>query len=160
MDTQHLELLLKKSFHYLSFRSRTEQEVKNYLQKKIKKYNFQPSIVQQTIEYLKERNYINDKNFVEEYINSRLRSKPRSLYLIKLELSQKGISDKDVEAYFLTNTINEQPVAENLLSRKFHTWERLPYLKKKKKAYDFLKSKGFSFDIIREVFENVDKGQQ
>jgi len=159
MDDQHFDLILKKSFHYLSLRSRTEQEMRNYLQKKTEKYNFKPEIIDKVIEYLKERNFINDKDFVEEYISSRLKSKPRSLFLLKRELSQKGISEENIETYLSENSVDEQAAAEKLLTRKSYTWANLPYLKKKKKTYDFLRTKGFNFDIIRLAFEKIFEGK-
>lgn len=155
MDEKPNDGLLKKAFFYLSFRSRTEREMLVYLQKKAREFNLKSSEVSQTIKYLKSKNFINDKNFVDEYINSRLRSKPRSLYLIKQELKSKNIPEKDIEDYLSKNSVDEFSAAENLLNRKLYKWEKLPHFKKKEKVYYFLKSKGFSFDVIRSVFEKV-----
>lgn len=77
---------------YLAYRARTAKEMKDYLLKK----GFEESDIEKTIEYLKERRYIDDVSYVNQYLRYGF-SKRKALYRIKRELEQKGVSQFDIE---------------------------------------------------------------
>lgn len=143
---------------FLSFRPRSEKEVKDYLTKKIaikneiKFSDAQVSpLISQVINKLKRYKYINDEEFASWLLNSRLKSaSPRSLRLIKAELKIKGIDPQIIEIVS-QKTPNESKQAKKALSKKIKRWENLKVLEFKKKAYAYLLSRGFDFESIKDA---------
>ncbi len=77
---------------YLAYRARTAKEMYDYLLKK----GYDEEAINKTIENLKERKYIDDVSYVNQYIRYGF-SKRKALYRIKRELNQKGVNQYDIE---------------------------------------------------------------
>ena len=146
------------SIKFLSFRPRSEKEVKDYLTKKIaqkseiKVSQAQKSpLIAKVIEKLKRYKYINDRDFANWLLNSRLKSSsPRSLRVIKAELKIKGI-DADLIENASKFTPNESEQAKKALSKKIGKWGKLETTEVKKKAYNYLASRGFDYEAIKDA---------
>lgn len=145
------------ALRFLSYRPRSEKEV----QEKLKLKKVEPHIVEKIILKLKEKKFINDEEFAKGWIESRLRFKPRSLRLIKIELKQKGIGQDLIDKLIndLKITINDLDNAKKLVQKRV---ERLRGLSKEKiyqKLGRFLASKGFNWDTIKKSIDEIlDKG--
>lgn len=122
---------LEKVLYYLSYRSRTEKEIRD---------QFGAEITEELILYLKETKLIDDGEFAKLYTASRLRQAPRSRKLIELELKRKGIVSD------LTH-LNDLDSAKSALEKK-------KTLKSRDQAIRFLQSRGFSWGIIEQVIKN------
>ena len=118
---------LESAFHFLSFRSRSEKEMRDYLQKK------EFSQIDETIEKLKNLDFINDNKFAQEFIESRSKNKPKGKKALMIELARKGIKIENIE-------IDEKELATKAISRKS--------FKSKEQMQRFLYSRGFSWDTI------------
>lgn len=117
---------------YLAYRARTAKEMKDYLLKK----GFEESDIEKTIEYLKERRYIDDVSYVNQYLRYGF-SKHKALYRIKRELEQKGVSQFDIEdGIFMFEDENQKDIndiqmanalkeAEKILSSKVEIDKKL-----------------------------------
>ena len=141
------------AYHYLHFRARTVHEMRAQLTKKAQKYPKALPYIDEVISFLLEEKYLNDSEFIKEYVRSQITSKPQSAYLMARELQMKGISQEDIKKYFQENTLDEEELAQRALTKVFGRWQSLHPLKRKKKAYDYLARKGFSYDIIRTIYE-------
>ena len=88
------------ALRFLSYRPRSEKEVRDRLKIKYQKSNLKDLelIIDRVIQKLKKYNFVNDLEFAKKWIESRMKFKPRSLRLIKLELKKKGISDDIIQA--------------------------------------------------------------
>src|SRR5690348_9673780 len=90
------DALYLRVLKFLNFRPRSEKEVKDYLQKKIKKFpNIDSSVIDVIIHKLKQQKFLNDEEFAKMWVRSRTDYKPKGKYLVRLELIKKGIS-KDI----------------------------------------------------------------
>src|SRR3989344_7045971 len=98
--------LLDSALKILSLRPHSKQEVIKFLRKKTK----DDTLINQIIEKLEKAKLINDEEFGRWLVESRSRSRPRGVRLLKQELKQKGI-DTDVN-------INETELAQNALNKK------------------------------------------
>lgn len=105
-------------------------------------------VIEKVIERLKELNYLNDSQYAKDYISDRIRFKPRSKFLLKRELSLKGISP-EVSAEILDDSgADEFEMAIQLLRKRgFFDSENLSQ-KEQAKYCRFLASKGFNKEII------------
>ena len=79
---------------YIVFKKRTEQEVRTKFENSIEE-----NMLEDIIEYLKEANYLNDKDYIEKAINNFRTLKNLSLKEIKYKLFAKGLDKEDIEDY-------------------------------------------------------------
>lgn len=120
---------LDKALRFLSYSPRTEKEIRDKLG---------VDCSEEIITKLKSYGYINDEKYAEDYIESRIRSKPRSQKLILLELKRKGI----ITEYRIPSTDYE-------LAQK--AFEKKKNLKTREQAMRFLVSRGFSWEVIEKT---------
>ena len=137
-----------KLMKYVIFKRRTEREVRQ----KCQKLQYTEEYMEEIIEYLKENNYINDKVYVEKYIQNTIRLKTASIYEIKIDLLRRGINEEYIEDYINKNDIEleeyEQESATKLAKKKFGSVE----IEKIKK---YLMSKGYKYDSISLAIDNL-----
>lgn len=141
------------SLKFLSYRFRSEKEVRDHFKIKNRrsKINTDETVIEKVIEKLKEQNFINDKEFAKEWIESRIRFKPRSLNLIKLELRKKGIDQELLDN--LKFTVDDSENAKKLIEKKLGRFKNLPKEKIYQKLGRYLASKGFGWEIIKSVID-------
>ncbi|MCD6472009.1 regulatory protein RecX [Candidatus Aerophobetes bacterium] len=133
----------------LSYRERSKWEIKKRMEIK----GYQKEIIEDTLNYLKKRNLINDKRFARMWIEDRIRSGygRRRIYY---ELSEKGV-DKEIVGDLIKKLypeVNEINIALHLLAKNKR------FLKEEKnlrirKISAFLERRGFPFNVINEVIE-------
>lgn len=148
------------ALRFLSYRPRSEKEVRERLRIRnqesgIKNLN---SIIDQVIQKLKEYNFINDLEFARKWIESRMKFRPRSLRLIKLELKKKGISDETIQTIihdskFIIHSDLEQ--ARKLVKKRLSRYKGLDRQKTYEKLGRFLASKGFDWNTIKDSIDEV-----
>jgi regulatory protein len=155
--TQAEENFYNFALRFLSYRTRSEKEVVD----KLKSKQVDPQIVEKIIAKLKDKKFINDEEFARQWIESRLRFKPRSLRLIKLELKQKGISPEIVESSIKNQELGAESdleQAKQLIEKRIGRF-RNKFGMTREEAYEklgrYLASKGFNWDIIKKSIDGV-----
>lgn len=153
--------LLDQSLRFLSYRPRSVKEVEDYLAKKIavneniKFHQAKESTqIKTVIEKLKKYNYLNDHQFAHWFVTSRIRSHTKGKDHIRLELKAKGI-DPEIVENILEGSIDELDLAKGALAKKTKKWASLSGNELKKKVYQYLASRGFAYDTIKEAFANL-----
>lgn len=138
---------------FLSYRPRSEREIKNYLTRK--------KIGQQTQELvlakLKKLDFINDEAFAQWWIAQRRTFRLKGRRLIRQELLNKGVA-KELADQLLTASeeeANEGDLAEKIALKKLAKLKDLPEPEVKKKLFVALAGRGFSFEIIRETVAKI-----
>lgn len=157
---EEFEKFYNQALKFLSYRPRSEKEIRDYLKIKYKKSNFKDleSSIDKVVRKLKEQKFIDDEEFAKLWIESRNRSKPRSLRLIKLELKRKGISEEQIESGIKNQ---ESGIKTDLDQAKTLAEVRIERLKglDRQKIYEklgrYLASKGFGWDTIKQVIDPV-----
>ena len=93
-----------KVFKYITYKKRTEQEVRNKFKGQIEE-----EMLEEIIDYLKEANYLNDYDFIERQVNEYMNLQTLSIKEIKYKLSTKGLDRKLIEEYIDKNydSLNE-----------------------------------------------------
>ncbi|WP_105615946.1 regulatory protein RecX [Vallitalea okinawensis] len=154
---QHLtnEVLIpkarNKAFNYLSYRNRSEKEMRNYL----KDQGFNCTVLEFTITFLSRYNYIDDHEFAKSFIESKERSKPYGEKGLRYLLFQKGISNEIIET--VLSERNDSAEIENcykLLLKRGNS-KAIPF-EKKAKHIGYLQRRGFSYSTINEAFKLYD----
>lgn len=151
------------AMQFLNYRPRSEKEIKDHLVKKlsqrenIKFSDAQKSpLIKTVIEKLKKYKFINDLEFANWFVSSRQKSHVKSSKMIAIELKLKGIEEEIIKKV-INKLTNEKDLAIKALSKKAKRWANLPENERKKKIYQFLISKGFSFDTAKEAFAFFEK---
>lgn len=148
------ERFYNKALEFLSYRPRSEKEVRD----KLKTKQVETQVIEKIIAKLKEKKFLNDEEFAKGWIESRLRFKPRSARLIKLELKQKGISQEIIESRIKNQELgieSDLEQAKKLIEKRIGRVKDLPKQEIYQKLGRFLASKGFGWDTIKKAIDEV-----
>lgn len=139
------------ALYHLSFKARTEKEVREYL----KKYDIEDTIASQVIANLKDENWINDRQYAYSIINANQLSGDKGPYVLTQKLAQKGIAKSTIEDVLkdFDHTEVAQRVAEKLLKK--YTG-KLPARALQDKIIQSLTNKGFSYADAKNAFDDLD----
>lgn len=154
---------MENMYRLFSIRQRSEKEIRDYFeskqsQSKVKgKESISEILINKVIERLKKKGLINDEEFAKAWVDARRRSRKKGKFALKQELFQKGIAKEIIEEAISdqSSDVREEQVAEAAINKKLKSWTLLPYLEKKKKAYDFLMRRGFEYEIVKVVVEKL-----
>lgn len=152
-----LQELLNKAYFFLKFRPRTKKEMRDYLYKKIEKRYFSRDDADRVIAELEERKLIDDKAFVDWYIEQRSRSKPKGQFVLKGELLRLGISKDMIDFKLQEDPLEEEDLALKALQAKWHRFKDLPKKERFTKSAAFLSNRGFSFDLIKKAVSKLEE---
>ena len=150
LDQDGYENGLQKALKYIAFQPRTEAEVRT----KLLKLEFEEDLIDGVIRDLKKKDYIDDARFAEEWIASRVKSKPRSYKYFTYELKRKGISDSYIEQA-LESAPNEMDLAYQLGIKYLKRYEKLDEKEFREKMYGVLARRVFPYEIIRNTIEEL-----
>ncbi len=139
------------SMNFLASRSRSREEVRNNLYKK----KFSDDIISEIIAILENQGLIDDKKFAFEFVSTREKVRPKSKFALKYELKKKGISDEIIEKAICG--VDEYQSALTAINPKLTTWLKLDKKKLKTKIMNFLKNRGFNWEISFATWEKVSK---
>ena len=87
-----------KVFKYITYKKRTEQEVRNKFRGQIDE-----DMLEEIIDYLKEAKYLDDYEFIEKQVREYMNLKTMSITEIKYKLSTKGLDRKLIDKYIDNN---------------------------------------------------------
>ena len=85
IDKKEFSEARNKAFNLLSYRERTIKEIEDRLRKK----DFSEEIIKAVVDFLLEKDYLNEERFSEMWIRSRKKHHPRGRKLIYKELKNK-----------------------------------------------------------------------
>jgi regulatory protein len=141
------EVAFQQALHYLSFRARSENEVRQNLHKK----GFSDPIIDETIEKCKASAYVNDLDFAHQWIENRSTFRPRSIKLLSMELRQKGLPDDTINMALEDLSTPEEELAYQAALKKVDRYRSLDWQTFRNKLGSFLARRGFSYSITAPV---------
>lgn len=121
------------------------------LQQKLSRKGYEAEIIDQTLHYLTDLNYLNDQRFAEAFSRSKA-AKPLGKQRIMNELRMKGIGDKQAKLALASLDVDWFELALELKRRKFGLTAERDY-KIKAKQTRYLVYRGFSFDEVKYAIE-------
>ncbi len=138
--------LREAAFRLLSYRSRSERELADGLAMR----GFSEQKIQDLISEFREKNLLSDRRFAEEWVDGRLRTRPRGRRLLLMELLAKGVSEdiaREVVAERFAG-VDEAELAFELVAASRSRFERENSVDRKRKICNFLRYRGFDADVI------------
>lgn len=147
---------IKKAYNqaltFLSYRMRSKQEIVSYLKSK----EVDDQIIPDIIHKLKSFNYVNDVEFAEAYVKTQVNTSTKGPGLIKQELIEKGVTGQIIESSLELFSKEAQIETALKLSTKIQKKaNKVSKIQQKQKTEELLTRKGFSWDIIQIVNEEV-----
>ena len=140
---------MEAAVHYLSYRPRSESEVRQRLRRR----SFDNKTVEEVIAKLKNRTLIDDVAFSEYWRNNRLSFSPRSARLINLELRQKGVAAETANE--AVGDLNDQNSVYEAGIRRARRLTALDYEDFRSRLYDYLVRRGFSYEKIKHAVDRL-----
>ena len=141
------------AFRFISYRDRSNWELAQYLKKK----EFSHPVIQQTLDYLTELNYINDQRFALQWSQFKINKNKIGRSRLHMELSSKGIDraiiEKTLNAIYEDNP--EKDLAEQCARKKWISLKGVEKEKKKQRLVQFMQRRGFSSDIIYQSLKTL-----
>jgi regulatory protein len=145
------EEIRQKMMNYCVYQDRCHQEV----EQKMREFLLIPEAIEEILMYLLKENYLNEERFTRSYIRGKFYIKNWGKNKIKLNLKQKGVSEKLAKKCF--DEIDEKDYI-NTIKKTFSVYyAKLNDSQENTKYYKtikFLLSKGFEYETIKETLEN------
>jgi len=140
------------AFLLLKFRLRSEKE----LERRLKQKGFSAELAQDTVNFLKDKQFIDDRVFAKAWVSSRLK-KPFGLRRIKQELAEKGLDKEIIEETFVwvKEDYKESGIVSQLAEQRFSKLKGIEPLKARQRVYAYLMRRGFSPDLISDVVNKL-----
>ena len=137
----------------LSYRPRSSAEVTDNLREK----GFGDAAIKEAVEHLAKIGYINDDAFASYWVEGRTKRKPLGVLGLKKELIKKGI-DEDIADGLIKkqrSADDDFGIAKRLAHERLEKMGNVEKLKAKKRIYDYLLRRGFEFDVVHKVLDEV-----
>jgi len=152
------------AFLLLKFRLRSEKE----LLQRLKQKGFSEELSQETVNFLKDKEFIDDRVFAKGWVSSRLK-RPFGLRRIEQELVQKGLDKEVIEDALrqyrgqsrktgqspLEEDYDEGSVIRDLAEKRFSKLKGIESLKARQRVYAYLIRRGFSPDLVGEACKKL-----
>jgi regulatory protein len=125
--------------------------------RKLSLRGYDAPIIARLIQDFTKRRYLNDAEYAELYVKSRMASRPAGLIKIRAELSRKGIAKELIEDVLKDYQSNECQFASALqsLAKKKNFSGEKEGKKRRARIYRFLAQRGYSLEIINQVLHRV-----
>jgi regulatory protein len=140
---------LQNAYRFLSFRPRTEAEVRG----RLRRLRCPAPVADRVVERLIEQRFLDDAAFAQQWAEGRDARAPRSGKLVRWELRQKGIApDLAVAA---TAATDDAGAALRAAERRAARLPVLDHAAFRKRLGDFLLRRGFSYDVTNRTVEHL-----
>jgi regulatory protein len=143
------ERALQQALLYLSYRARSESEIRQNL----RKHEIPEAVIDQTLERLRQDGFANDGQFAKAWVENRSTFRPRSRRLLAMELRQKGLGDDSVESAL--ESVDDEALAYEAAQKRGARYQNLEWNDYRKKLSDFLARRGFSYSVTATVVTRI-----
>lgn len=135
----------ERILNLLSFRRRSEWELRDYLKRKKQS----SVLIEKILSKLSENGHVNDEEFAKRWVQNRRLLKPISVRKLHQELTQKRISQETIDMALSQDETNELGVLRELVERKA---KRYP---DQQKLIAYLARQGFNYQDIKHVLAEL-----
>lgn len=147
-DAEARQQAIERAINYLSFRPRSQAEVRRYLRRK----ETPPEIIEAVLERLGKLDYVNDRSFASFWVENREQFNPRGAQALRNELRMKGVEREIVDE--IVDDEHDDELAMRAARKKADILLRAPdmdYNKFRNRLGGFLQRRGFSYSVVAHV---------
>jgi regulatory protein len=151
LELEEIKRAKDKAMRLLAVRSRTKKEIIA----RLRKSKFSQRSIEFVIEELERLQLLNDAEFAQLYVRSRMAARPVAANMLRLELKRKGVNEESVENSILEafKDSSEEKVALLIAQKIKKQLKQADDMKKKKRVVDLLKRRGFTWDTVNDVLK-------
>jgi len=145
----------QRAFRYLGRRQHSTSE----LRIKLKQKRYETELINEVLDDLKKKNFLDDTKFAEMFVEEKMKLKLWGEQKLRSELVKRGIKS-EIITDVLANKISEEDKLNNAMiiaSKKYDTLKNRNVDKDviKRKLFTFLNSRGYNYDVIKEVYDEL-----
>ncbi len=144
------EVALQKALNFLSYRARSQEEIRQNL----RKHAIPEAVIEEILERLQNVGLANDQQFAQAWVENRSTFRPRSRRVLSMELRQKGLGDEVIQTV-LQDAVDEKTLAYQAAVRKARRLEGLEWPDFRRKLSEFLARRGFGYEVIGEAVRQI-----
>ncbi len=138
---------------YLTARDRTEREIQAYLDSK----EFGEADIEATVSRLKELGLIDDRRYAEQFVRTRLATKPVSKAHLYRQLLEHQISKNYIaEALEAVDSDSELENAIAVAHKFYRQFSNLDPQIRKQRVLSRLQARGYGYDISSRAYQTVE----
>lgn len=139
----------ERALRYLSYRPRSEAEMRRYLAGK----KVAPEVIDEIVERLTRVGLLNDAAFAQYWRENRENFRPKGAAALRQELRQKGVPREVVDGAL--SGMDEESAALDLARARARRLGGLDKLTFKRRLAGYLGRRGYGYDVIMPVVERV-----
>jgi len=143
------ERALQQALLFLSYRARSESEIRKNLQK----HEIPEVVIEETLERLRKDKLVDDGQFAQDWVENRSTFRPRSRRMLAMELRQKGLDDESMQSAL--EDVDDEPLAYEAAKKRAPRIEGLEWIEFRKKLSGFLARRGFPYSVITPVVSRI-----
>ena len=132
----------------LVHRPRSEFELRERLSKR-----FPKGTVKKVLLWLNKRDLVDDTEFSKFWYKSRISSNPRSSWLLKKELIEKGVADNIISEILVE--IDDTELAYRAALKLTKNISGIEFIEFRKKLWGYLKRRGFHYELIQTTTSRI-----
>ena len=145
----------QRAFRYLGRRFHSVSELRTKLRQK----GYEIELINEVLDDLKKNNYLNDSKFAEMFVEEKIKLKLWGEQKLRSELIKRGIKS-EIISDVLRNIISDEDKLNNAMivaSKKYDSLKNRNVDKDviKRKLITFLNSRGYKYDVIKEVCDEL-----
>ena len=152
-DDKALQKALGRALNLISYRQRTESELRRRLLEKAA-----PDVVEAAVERLKEQGLVDDAKYAREWSGSRSRRSPRSSRMIVRELVHKGVAPSLAESS--VEELDDDDTAFDAASRFASRLADADYEQFHRRLWGHLQRRGYGTGVSRRVISRLWRERQ
>ncbi|MBZ0295378.1 MAG: RecX family transcriptional regulator [Anaerolineae bacterium] len=138
-----------RAIRFLAYRPRSTEEVRRNLADKA----VPETVIEAAIARLNQRGYLDDRAFAAFWIENRSQFKPLSPRALRYELRQKGVAAAVIDE--LLASVDAEDAAYRAAQARVNRLQGSSRDLFRQKLMRFLQGRGFSYDIMRDVAEQL-----
>ncbi len=144
-----------RALDYLAHKPRTETEVRRKLRQK----EYSEPVIESVVKRLHELGYLDDAQYAEQYVERRFASKGYGPVRIRQELRKRGI-DRHLAETAVDDFFEDESTLVAAREKAEKRWPRIAReddpRKRRDKLYRYLKRRGYTYDTIRVVIDEME----
>ncbi len=144
-----LERAYQQAVFYLSYRTRSEAEIRQFL----RKHKVEADVIEQTLDRLRQSRLADDHQFARLWVENRAAFRPRGRRLLAWELRQKGLSGE--AAASALSGVDEAGLAYQAGLKKARQLSASHWIDFRSKLSGFLARRGFPYSVIDAVISRL-----
>lgn len=143
------ERALQQALLFLSYRARSEKEIRQNLLK----HEYSEDVIEITLQRLRDTGLANDNDFARAWVENRNTFRPRSRRALTMELRQKGLDEETVKS--AVSNVDESALAYDTARKRAPRFQGLEWSEFRKKLSEYLARRGFPYSVIAPVVTQI-----